>query len=373
MSDPLCEHADLYAQPGPLGPQLPGWTFVPSTPGADGQTYNPAEGYYPDKGGRLLGPAIAVGRADFRFFELSFEAETARPAYWGVLFEDAAGQALVADNYASVYSGERRLYRGVLYGREGALAIRPFFQSPGRLSVANLRLREISAAAAAAWCDELYATLPPLGAVPAERPERLPRTLAALASGSPWRLVMLGDSIVNDTFNSNFPALLQRLYPRSDLRVVCSVRGGTGCWYYQDPGQFQGYVADQRPDLLLIGGICQRGDTAAIRQVIERALRTLSCEILLVSGPLGDDWRQPDPAHPDAPLPAQAPPPDPFPAQLRELAAAYPIAYLDMATPWQRYLGASCRPWQWFHRDRVHGNDRGKQVLARYLEAYFRP
>ena len=114
---------------------------------------------------------------------------------------------------------------------------------------------------AAAWCDEVYARLPPLltqEAAPrgaghgtdlsdsstATLATLPPKTRAALEDGTPWRILLLGDSIVQDTFHSQFHALVKRAYPKSEVTWLVSVRGSTGCWYYCDPENFKKYVAD---------------------------------------------------------------------------------------------------------------------------------
>ena len=57
---------------------------------------------------------------------------------------------------------------------------------------------------------------------------------------------------------------------------------------------------------------------------------------------------------------------------LMKLASEENAEYIDMTGPWGQYirendaLGA-------FKRDRVHANDRGKQILGRILERYFSP
>lgn len=364
----------FYSCPGKISDKIEGWKFIPSAnPG--GQVYNQAEGYYPDKGGQLLGPSVPTSKNEFEFYSLSFDAKAPENCYWGVFFNDKDGKMLVADIYASVYaSKEKRHYKQVIYGREKATGIHPFLQSVKGIEVWDLQLKPISAKDAAEWCDHLYQTLPPLSyAAPANRLKLLPKTVAAMRSGKPWRVVMLGDSIINDTFNSNFQSLLMRLYPKSDMKFICSVRGSTGCWYYQEPEHFKSYVSDLKPDLLIIGGISQNDDIAAIRKVIEITRQQIGCDILLMSGPLGKDWRKYDEKKPDAAIPAQIWTPNPFVEKQRQLAEKLHVEFLDTATAWHNYLGKSGKPWQWFQRDAVHGDDRGKQIVGRIVEAYFRP
>lgn len=363
----------LYSCPGKINDKTAGWKFIPSAnPG--GQAYNPAEGYYPDKGGQLLGPSVPAGKNEFEFYSLSFDARASADCYWGVFFNDKNGKMLVPDVYSNVYGGkDKQHYEQVIYGRENAAGIQPFLQSVKGIEVWDMQLKPISAKESAEWCDRLYQTLPPLSYTPpAVRLKLLPKTVDAMQTGKPWRVVMLGDSIINDTFNSNFQSLLMRDYPKADLKFICSVRGSTGCWHYQEPEHFKSYVTDLKPDLLIIGGISHKNDIEAIRKVIEMTRKQIGCEILLMSGPLGNDWRKYDKLMPDAALPAQVWTPDPFVEKQRRLADEMKVEFLDIATAWHNYLGQSGKPWLWFQRDVVHGNDRGKQIVGRIIEAYFK-
>lgn len=362
----------LYDGPGPVTAGRDGWSFLPS--GGGGKVYHASEGYGEDKGGQWLGPALPAEGGAFRFYSLDFDVRAPNGGYWGVMFYDASGRALVPDIYSALQPGDKPAhYTRVFYGREGAATFRPFVQSESAVELSNLRVRPIPPSDAAAWCDAFYSDLPPLAyAPPADRLARVPKTAAALTSGAPWRVVLLGDSIINDTFNSNFQALIRRAHPKSDLRFVCSVRGSTGCWYYQDPEAFREYATNLRPDLLILGGISHREDLEAIRKVIELARREIGCEVILMSGPLGRDWRAKDGQNPRADLPAQAWVPDPFVARQRALAAEMGVEFIDLATAWHTYLGASRKPWNFFHRDDVHGDDSGKQIVGRILEAHFR-
>jgi hypothetical protein len=363
----------LYDCPGPVTTDREGWSFLPS--GGEGKVYHASEGFGVDKGGQWLGPALPAEGGAFRFYRMDFDARAPEGGYWGMMFYDASGRALVPDIYSSLRAGgDSARYTRVFYGREGAATFRPFVQSERAVELSNLRIRLISDRAAAEWCDKFVAELPPLAYTPpADRLALVPKTAAALTSGAPWRVVMLGDSIINDTFNSNFQALIKRAYPKSGFRFICSVRGSTGCWHYQDPEAFREYVTNLRPDLLIIGGISHREDLEAIRKVLERARREIGCEVILMSGPLGRDWRARDPQNPLAALPAQEWAPDPFAARQRALAREMGVEFIDLASAWHTYLGASRKPWNYFHRDDVHGDDTGKQMVGRILEAYFRP
>ena len=116
------------------------------------------------------------------------------------------------------------------------------------------------------------AEIPPVKIeTPSERWDRLPRTAGILGAGrGELRIVMLGDSIVNDTSQSRWDERLQDKYPSCKITKAAVVRGGTGCWWYKEPGRVKRYVLDLKPDLLIIGGISHRDDTESIRDVVRQ-------------------------------------------------------------------------------------------------------
>ncbi len=219
--------------------------------------------------------------------------------------------------------------------------------------------------------DKAYAEMPPVRyAPPPDRWDRLPRTAAILGGGrGELRVVMLGDSIVNDTSRSRWDDVLARRLPGCSVVKVTCVRGSTGCWWYTQPGRVQRYVLDHRPDLLVIGGISQRDDTESIRDVIRQVREKSACDVLLLTGAFGstdprDDrqWRfEIDPRGGD------------FRARLRRLAAEVKAGFLDLHAHWGKYVRESGRDLEWFKRDPIHANERGEQILGRILVEHLTP
>jgi hypothetical protein len=205
---------------------------------------------------------------------------------------------------------------------------------------------------------------------PKDRWERLPRTAVLLGQGrGELRVVMLGDSIINDTSQSRWDDLVQGMYPRCRITKVTCVRGSTGCWWYKEPGRVKRYVLDHHPDLLIIGGISQRDDTESIRAVIRQVRAGSRCDILLLSGVFGyvdpnDDMQwsfRIGPAATD------------YRAGLRQLAENEKAAFFDMTAYWGKYIRESGKELKWFKRDAVHANERGQQVIGRLLAGYLAP
>lgn len=123
---------------------------------------------------------------------------------------------------------------------------------------------------------------------PSDRWLNLPLTHEALAKeGGELKVVMLGDSIVNDTYRSQWYDLFQAQYPKCKITAVAVVRGGTGCWWYKDEGRVKRYVLPQKTDLLIIGGISQKEEMDSFRMVIQQVRDAQPCDMLLMSGAFG--------------------------------------------------------------------------------------
>lgn len=211
--------------------------------------------------------------------------------------------------------------------------------------------------------DGIYAGMKPVvWTAPATRWANLEKTKEKLAKGPELTMVMLGDSIIGDTSGSQFELLLQRNYPQCKIKKVLSVRGSTGCWYYKNDNHVESYVLQHKPDLLIIGGISQRGDIDSIREVIRQVrAKQPNVEVLLLSptfgapsDPTNQKWVE-------------------YRAQLQQLATEEKCGYFDMTLPWQEYIQTSTYALDSFKRDVVHANDRGKQILGRLMEKFLAP
>lgn len=357
----------------------------------DGMVYNPFEGVFPDKGGRLVSPPIALTQPadEGGYYRLTFSAESAQRAFQGVDHYDAAGK-LLPDNYDVVYPG-KQAYDRTFFAMPDAASIRLFFQSDKPFKIADVKLEKADAAAAAAYCDAVYATVPPLAfTAPTDAFAKLPKTRAAMHEGRPWRVVMLGDSNSQDLFHSQFHALVKREFPKSDLRILVSMRGSTGVAHYAEPEPFKAYVADQKPDLLIIGGAtnfrCNKKPeevAASLDTVIRRAKDELGCEVLVCTPMVAVDSRwniwSGQPAFAD-PIPAAAWDPAKdywakqtyFPEPMAKVAEANLVAFWDFTPTAYGHLFASGKPHGWFSRDDYHGGERGKQIAGRIFFEYFK-
>ncbi len=220
--------------------------------------------------------------------------------------------------------------------------------------------------------DFIYSEMVPLSwTPPSDRWRNLERSIATLKHGGTLRVVMLGDSIVNDTSRSAWEKLVARLYPGAHIEKITSVRGSTGCWYYKDPNQLEEYVLKYKPDLLMIGGISHRDDIESVREVIRgvRANLEPDPEILLMTPCFGHKDPRMDPEW-TFEVPKDG---NDFRSRLKRLAEEENTAFLDMTGPWGQYIRTCGEDIHWFKRDIVHANARGEAILGRILEKFFAP
>ena len=219
--------------------------------------------------------------------------------------------------------------------------------------------------------EAVYAAMEPVRYVPpADRWIHLARTRTRLREGGELRIVMLGDSIVNDTSSSRYELLLERMYPKCRIVKITSVRGSTGCWWYKEENRVEEWVLRHRPDLLMIGGISQRDDTESIREVLRQVrARAPEVEVLLMTGAFGAM----DPRKDKAWTPEVDPVGTGYRTRLMKLASEERCGFLDMTGPWGSYIRASEKGLGWFKRDPVHANERGFQILGRILAAHLAP
>jgi len=297
--------------------------------------------------------------------------------YWAAEFYDERDEKIPADHYCSVDgAGEWAANEFCFQGKAGAASVRILFraQAGAALHIDDVTVRPVSHRYVARRCDRLYKTIPPLNYTPApDRWTHIRRTIEKLRAGGPLTVVMLGDSIINDTGNSGWETLVERHYGGAGMKVITSTRGGGGCSYYRQKGRVKQYVLDYHPDLVIIGGISHGYEVEPIRDVVRQVRAGCDADILVMTGPvtpeekLRHDYLLYSGQPRDKALEKMAA----FPGRLRQMAADEKVEFLDMRAIWQDYVKQSGKPDEWFQRDVVHANARGHQVLARILECYF--
>ncbi len=217
--------------------------------------------------------------------------------------------------------------------------------------------------------DAIYAAMDPIVyQPPAGRLANIPKTMSKLREGGERRMVLLGDSIMGNTSGSSFELLLTRRYPKCKIVKIASLRSSTGCTYYQEDNRVQDYVLKHNPDLLVIGGISNRGDAEAVRSVIRQVrAQKPDTEVLLLTpvfGAMRDEHIRTFTREIDTTTAN-------FRFLMQQVAAEEKCAFFDMTGPWWAYIQDSGKTYGWFMGDAVHANSRGCQIIGRLLEIWF--
>ena len=281
----------------------------------------------------------------------------------------------------------------------------PFFIDDVQLEFVNSR-DDVATWADQIWDNRYYTPNPPTAPevhtfISSEQQQRLLRTLTKLHARESIRIVLVGDSIVSDLANSAFDVLLERLFPGASISVVAAVGRGTGInqWnpindtypFISSTSQrgtlkFNEAVIEQRPDLVLLGGISNPANAngyAAFEDVIGKikAQSTLAYlgyqpDILIATGAFGlvsRGW------YPSSDLNATA---NDYRGNLLRIANENNAAFFDLAGSWGEYLldalGAtnvaaieSPESYNNYWRDATHANTFGKQILGRAFTSFF--
>ena len=311
----------------------------------------------------------------FEYYSISLQTRMSGSGYYGPSYKTTT---LYADG--TEWNSNVSVFRGRHDRAETRIYFRPSTGGPGYLD--DVVIEPIGRGQATAILDERWSSQAPLatGVGQASNPN-LRRTFRALENGENMRVVMLGDSIVDDMSHSYFELFLERMYPGARIDVVTSTRNSTGCWWFRETEPETGiprvttWVTDFAPDLVLIGGISHgqgglQAEIDATRDVIEQIRAwNADTDILLVT-PVGgtmDPRERPhllDRADPDGPD---------WRARLYRLAMSEHVGYLDMTTLWARHIESTGRPTSAFLRDSIHLNERGAAVAGRILETWFSP
>lgn len=369
--------------------------------GAGGGSRKTLSGAIETTSGTWESPSVAV--EPFHYYRVTFRTKAAVLSNYGAIWFDTHGTIIQADNYhgidpASEWTLIDIIVRAPQRAASMTLRFRPTKAEP--LTVTDVAIRPAASAEALAWADEFAKTYPAVKYTPpADRWARLPRTRAKLAAGQPLNILMLGDSICNDTSNSNYELLVQRAWGgKSAIHVSTSVRGATGCDYYAQENRVKSYVLPFEPDLLVIAGISNGPDSEPVREVIRqvRAARP-ETEVLLVTGAVtpayfiaanpkwfpestrGRSKYDPDPVIINA---IKAMPTHDaatkigltaFSEKMRTIADDEKVAYLDMRYAWDEYMQTNNTPHDFFLRDPLHMNARAKQAAGGMLAAFLSP
>jgi autotransporter-associated beta strand protein len=237
--------------------------------------------------------------------------------------------------------------------------------------------------------------------IPAGRFSLLPATFSKLESGQPLKIVMVGDSLIQDNADAPIDALLDQYYHNGTrVAVIPAVGSGTSLANWNDPNNPDGLdltdaVIDQNPDLVILGGISNGAATNAtitslidkIRSQVQASFKGHTPEFLLMSGPTYDPTEGVELSSgmgaintnglPNAAWQEFIPNTDTtsYRGRLQNVVApAENIDYLDMCGVWGKYLqdaeANGANPVSLYRDGILHTNTYGQEVLGQALAAY---
>ena len=378
----LVSASSIVSFPGEIGAAA-GWKCRGGEAGKI--VYIPFEGYYESKGGRIESPRFKLDGdcGKNRFYRLKFDAKCSVDGYWWVDFFDAEGRTLPDVNSRLYSSKTWKSYDVVVPAHPSAVFAQIALVTQVGACARNVHFSRISTSDAAKWCNELAAGLPKLEiSVADDAWTKLPAAKTKIISGEPLNVVFLGDSIVNDMWCGNAVALIQDSLPGANLRCMISVRGSTGCWYYHEQSHFDEYVGKYKPDLVVIGGISnflglkRHSFADAENDMVEtiRKCREIGAEVVVCTPPPSYEFRQDVTVRPfDVALTKEKTGVEYLQQEYERRAAARSFVQIwDLTTAPCEAIARSGKPLNWFKRDSAHNDDRGKQLIAQTLAAYFR-
>ncbi len=329
--------------------------------------------------------------------------------YWSATYVDTNGQSLNADQYSAFMPSAEWVTNtfcirakvtvdaaGKLQARQMRIGFHPIHGSP--FFIDSVELTEATPAQVREWADKFYASLPPLEYKPSPgRFANLPITVSKLFAGSTLRVLMVGDSVQQDTSNSPWELWVGKRWPGAKIEVICGTKGSTGVDYYKD--HVEERIARYRPDLLVIGGISNGNNLTNYASVIDQAREAgrklgKEPEILLLTGAWSPNsfpqpkgyFLAPNLAEIDPnPIRSFAAPPS-LRIDLVNLASKKQCGFLDMTGVTSTYIYGPAKtagfgppdpktgePYDFWMRDAIHGNDRAKLIMGKILSTFFQP
>ena len=365
-----------------------GWKIVANEKGK--VVYIPFEGYYESKGGRIESPRFKLDKpyGENGYYRLDFSAKSDVDGYWWVDFYDKDGNLLPDVNSRLYASKDWRAYDVMVPAHPFATEAVVAFVSEKGAHVKDVTLRRADVDEVVAWCENYYSTLPYLDyAVDKDSWAKAPNAKTALKVAKEYTVVLLGDSIMNDSYCGMFTALAQKAFPDTKIRFVISVRGSTGCWYYHEKDHFGEYVAKYKPDLVIIGGISNYlGPNRHTFQEAEDDMvetigrcKAIGAEVIVCTPPPSYEFRTSAEAKPfDRALLREGATLNGKPFTCleqeyeRRAVARTGVQLWDLTVGPCETIARSGKPLDWFKRDGAHNDDRGKQLIAQMFGEYFR-
>lgn len=260
----------------------------------------------------------------------------------------------------------------------------------------NVQIKSATHAETLAFSDSLYnnITIFPVRlnyTPPVDRFANLPNTLNKLSTGQNLSVVLLGDSIIQDTTNSYFDVMIERNFPGSTVTVEEAQGHGSGmnAWLNPDPNHWaqrtldiQKAVYDQDADLVIIGGISNGGESnlAATRDIVQ-SLKAQGKEVLLTTGCFGSNNNTALNASQFVPEVNGSTTGSDYTLAYRNaiynMAQSEQVGILDTYGIWGSYLielrNAGLSDSTYYRDQWTHANTVGKELVGQIYSSFFTP
>ncbi|HEY1379241.1 MAG TPA: SGNH/GDSL hydrolase family protein [Gemmataceae bacterium] len=350
-------------------PSATGWFIPSSVPGiTTAQAHSGTHSFSLNQSANLFSPLLQPTYAPGQYVEVDYYAYNPT----GSLTAGGMDRSFI--NPAIGWSANTAVYRVNDFSdveRVSFNSLDANANRPGPYAyIDDVTIRPITPAAAVQVQRANFATFMPQPfayTAPANRQARLPNTMATLAAGGTANVVMMGDSIVADTYFSYFEAQAQQ-HTGGTLKVSAAIVGGSSATFWS---QNIGTNITPTTNLLMFGGIStQAPDIPALDSVIQQA-RAINPNIeIVLMGPVAGPYNPF--ADPSLALPADPNGTD-YRSQLLQLANADGVQFWDLTAPFDQYILNSGLTYNDFLRDGLHMNARGQYLVGDVLESFFTP
>ncbi|MCM8770050.1 MAG: hypothetical protein NC911_10380 [Candidatus Omnitrophica bacterium] len=301
-------------------------------------------------------PLLAV--TPFHYYLVRYNLKCLGKSYAAAIFFDKDGNELPSDHYTGADPApnwEQQSFCFLAKAEAASAKIR-FRVIQETMLVTEVEAQQVSPQEALAWVEAISQAIPPvLYDFTEEDLKPLGKFRKKLSQPGTVRLVLLGDSVMNDLSNSLFELLIQRHFSGLRIEVVSSTRSGGNCAYYLKEDRWRRSILQYQPDLLVVGGISHGNQIEPVRQLVEQVRQQSDTAVLLLTGAFITPERRSLPR---------------YSRGLKKLAYQLNTGFLNTEEIWLDYIARSGHPVGWFMRDSHHANERGKQVLAHLLEIF---
>jgi len=316
--------------------------------------------------GKLLSPSVSL--AAQAYYEVEFDAASDADGlvsmYHTLTRNDNNELTVGSDAYTSVLSdrplGTPQSY--MVRGRVGQdETVLQFSTNNAPIEIDTTSSTRVRPTAVAEWSDAVIDRAAPVTYDPPDgRFEPLPETRSTIADGGSLTVVIVGDSIMNDVANGHPDVLLERANPGLEVELVAAVRGSTPVGWFASSDRAQEHVLAHDPDLIVAGGV-STNEASEYRSLIETVSGGSSAEFLAMTGGISPpDWQY------------TSDDPD-FRSAAESIATEEGVGFFDSREAFEGDLDRTGIERTTLQRDFVHGNSRGKAVLARQLTRFLTP